>query len=129
MNEELTSEVEELEEAIQEESASSEEVSSEDLTELSESETELAESGFDSESDSESDSATDTTDSEKDELTSSSIQYIFVTAETASQTDYSPALTAIDDKLDTIVTCMIVVMAVIVLSWIHLISRKRRNQK
>lgn len=125
MNEEFTSEVEELEEAIQEESVSSEEVSSEDTTELSESETALAESELDSESDSES----DTTDSEEDELTSSSIQYIFVTAETASQTDYSPALTSIDDKLDTIVSCMIVVMAVIVLSWIHLISRKRRNQK
>lgn len=118
MNEELTSEVEELEETTQEEPASSEESSFEDVTELSESEIE-----------SESDSVTDTTDSEEDELMSSSIQYIFVTAETASQTDYSPALTAIDDKLDTIVSCFIVVMAVVVLSWIHLISRKRRNQK
>lgn len=125
MNEELTSDVEELEETTQAEPVSSEEASSEDVTELSESETELAESGLDSESD----SMTDTIDSEEDELTSSSIQYIFVTAETASQNDYSPALTAIDDKLDTIVSCMIVVMAVIVLSWIHLISRKRRNQK
>lgn len=125
MNEELTSEVKELEETTQEESVSSEEVSSEDVTEPLESETELAESELDSETDSE----TDTIDSEEDELTSSSIQYIFVTAETASQIDYSPALTAIDDKLDTITTCFIVVMAVIVLSWIHLISRKRRNQK
>ena len=125
MNEELTSEVKELEETTQEEPVSSEEVSSEDATEPLESETELAESELDSETD----STTDTIDSEEDELTSSSIQYIFVTAETASQTDYSPALTAIDDKLDTIVTCMIVVMAVIVLSWIHLISRKRRNQR
>ena len=125
MNEELTSEVEELEETTQEEPASSEESSSEDSKELSESETEPAESEIESESG----SVTDTIDSEEDELTSSSIQYIFVTAETASQTDYSPALTAIDDKLDTIVSCMIVVMAVIVLSWIHLISRKRRNQK
>ena len=125
MNEELTSEVEELEETTQDEPVSSEEVSSEDATELLESETKLAEVELDSESDSE----TDTIDSEEDEFTSSSIQYIFVTAETASQTDYSPALTAIDDKLDTIVSCSIVVMAVVVLSWIHLISRKRRNQK
>lgn len=125
MNEELTSDVEELEETTQEEPASSEESSSEDSKELSESETEPAESEIESESD----SVTDTIDSEEDELTSSSIQYIFVTAETASQTDYSLALTAIDDKLDTITTCFIVVMAVIVLSWIHLISRKRRNQK
>ena len=125
MNEELTSAVEELEETTQEEPVSSEEVSSEDAIEPLESETELAEIDLDSELDSE----TDTIDSEEDELTSSSIQYIFVTAETASQTDYSPALTAIDDKLDTIVSCFIVVMAVIVLSWIHLISRKRRNQK
>ena len=125
MNEELTSEVEELEETTQEEPASSEESSSEDSKELSESETEPAESEIESESG----SVTDTIDSEEDELTSSSIQYIFVTAETASQTDYSPPLTAIDDKLDTIVSCFIVVMAVIVLSWIHLISRKRRNQK
>ena len=125
MNEELISEVEELEETTQEEPVSSEEVSSEDATEPLESETELAESELDSETD----STTDTTDSEDDELTSSSIQYIFVTAETVSQIDCSPALTAIDDKLDTIVTCSIVVMAVIVLSWIHLISRKRRNQK
>ena len=124
MNEELTSEVEELEETTQEEPASSEESSSVDVTELSEIETEPAESEIESESDSE----TDTIDSEEDELTSSSIQYIFVTAETESQTDYSPALMAIDDKLDTITTCFIVVMAVIVLSWIHLISRKRRNQ-
>ena len=125
MDEEFTSEVEELEETTQEEPASSEESSSVDVAELSEIETEPAESEIESESDSE----TDTIDSEEDELTSSSIQYIFVTAETESQTDYSPALTAINDKLDTIVSCFIVVMAVIVLSWIHLISRKRRNQK
>ena len=125
MNEELTSEVEELEETTQEEPASSEESYSEDAAELPESGTEPAESGIESESD----SVTDTIDSEEDELTSYSMQYIFVTAETASQIDYSPALTAIDDKLDTITTCFIVVMAVIVLSWIHLISRKRRNQK
>lgn len=59
----------------------------------------------------------------------SSIQYILVTAETQSQVDYSPNLTSIEDKLDTIVSCSIVIMAVIVLSWIHLISRKRRNRK
>lgn len=60
---------------------------------------------------------------------SSSIQYILVTVETETQIDYSPNFISIEDKLDTIVTCSIVVMAVIVLSWIHLISRKRRNRR
>lgn len=70
------------------------------------------------------------TDSDGDELsTTVSIQYIFVTADTQTQADYSPTLLSIDDKLDTIVSCSIVVMAVVVLSWIHLISRKRRHQK
>ena len=60
---------------------------------------------------------------------SSSIQYILVTVETETQIDYSPNFISIEDKLDTIVTCSIDVMAVIVLSWIHLISRKRRNRR
>lgn len=64
-----------------------------------------------------------------EEDSSSSIQYILMTAETQTQIDYSPNLTSIEDKLDTIVSCSIVVMSVIVLSWIHLISRRRRNQK
>lgn len=68
-------------------------------------------------------------DTDTEEDITSSIQYILVTAETQSQVDYSPNLTSIEDKLDTIVSCSIVVMAVIVLSWIHLISRRRRNQK
>lgn len=69
------------------------------------------------------------TDTGTEEDSSSSIQYILVTAETQTQVDYSPNLISIEDKLDTIVSCSIVVMAVIVLSWIHLISRRRRNQK
>ena len=72
------------------------------------------------------------TDSDGDEVSAtSSIQYIIVTvaAETQTQADYSLTLLSIDDKLDTIVSCSIVVMAVVVLSWIHLISRRRRNQK
>lgn len=70
------------------------------------------------------------TDSDGNELsTTASIQYIIVTSETQTQADYSPTLFSIDDKLDTIVSCFIVVMAVVVLSWIHLISRKRRHQK
>lgn len=69
------------------------------------------------------------TDTGTEEDSSSSIQYIFVTAETETQIDYSPNFISIEDKLDTIVTCSIVVMAVIVLSWIHLISRKRRNRR
>lgn len=64
-----------------------------------------------------------------EEDSSSSIQYILVTAETQTQIDYSSNFTSIEDKLDTIVSCSIVVMAVIVLSWIHLISRKRRNRR
>ena len=69
------------------------------------------------------------TDTGTEEDSSSSIQYILVTAETETQIDYSPNFISIEDKLDTIVTCSIVVMAVIVLSWIHLISRKRRNRR
>lgn len=68
-------------------------------------------------------------DTGTEEDSSSSIQYILVTAETETQIDYSPNFISIEDKLDTIVTCSIVVMAVIVLSWIHLISRKRRNRR
>lgn len=69
------------------------------------------------------------TDTGPEEDSSTSIQYILVTAETETQIDYSPNFISIEDKLDTIVTCSIVVMAVIVLSWIHLISRKRRNRR
>lgn len=72
------------------------------------------------------------TDSDGDEVSAtSSMQYIIVTvaAETQTQADYSPTLLSIDSKLDTVVSCAIVVMAVVVLSWIHLISRKRRHQK
>lgn len=69
------------------------------------------------------------TETGTEEDSSSSIQYILVTAETETQIDYSPNFISIEDKLDTIVTCSIVVMAVIVLSWIHLISRKRRNRR
>ena len=69
------------------------------------------------------------TDTGTEEDSSSSIQYILVTAETETQIDYSPNFISIEDKLDTIVTCSIGVMAVIVLSWIHLISRKRRNRR
>jgi len=68
-------------------------------------------------------------DTGTEEDSSSSIQYILVTAETQTQIDYSSNFTSIEDKLDTIVSCSIVVMAVIVLSWIHLISRKRRNRR
>ena len=68
-------------------------------------------------------------DTGTEEDSSSSIQYILMTAEMQTQIDYSPNLTSIEDKLDTIVSCFVVVMAVIVLSWIHLISRRRRNQK
>lgn len=68
-------------------------------------------------------------ESDSEEDTSSSIQYILVTAETQTMADYSPTLVSIDDKLDTIVSCSVVVMVVVVLSWIHLISRKRRNHK
>ena len=84
-------------------------------TEIEEPETELNESGE--------------TDTGPEEDSSTSIQYILVTAETETQIDYSPNFISIEDKLDTIVTCSIVVMAVIVLSWIHLISRKRRNRR
>ena len=69
------------------------------------------------------------TDTDTEEDITSSIQYILVTAEMQTQVDYSPTLISINDKLDTIVSCSVVVMAVIVLSWIHLISRRRRNQK
>lgn len=93
--------------------------SSINATETEEPETEL----------NENESVETDTDTGTEEDSSSSIQYILVTAETETQIDYSPKLISIEDKLDTIVTCSIVVMAVIVLSWIHLISRKRRNRR
>lgn len=93
--------------------------SSINATETEEPETEL----------NENESVETDTDTGTEEDSSSSIQYILVTVETETQIDYSPNFISIEDKLDTIVTCSIVVMAVIVLSWIHLISRKRRNRR
>ena len=122
MMDEPSTEIEETQETAPETTLSDAETTS-----ISESTSEL-ESDEDVEID-EANSGTIETDSDGNEIITTSIQYIIVTAETQSQVDYSTALTSIDDKLDTIVSCSIVVMAVIVLSWIYLISRKRRNRK
>lgn len=113
-----------IEETIIETSLLDEDVSTEKELQSSTIDTEIEE--LESELN-ENESGEKETDTEED--ITSSIQYILMTAETQTQIDYSPNLTSIEDKLDTIVSCSIVVMAVIVLSWIHLISRRRRNQK
>lgn len=125
---EPSTEVEETQETALETTLSDAETSTENKPSISESTSEFESDDEDIEID-EADSETIETDSDGNEIITTSIQYIIVTAETQSQVDYSTALTSIDDKLDTIVSCSIVVMAVIVLSWIHLISRRRRNRK
>lgn len=98
-------------------------------TSVSESDTEVAESDMELNKENVSSNSKAGTLITDEEETSTSIQYILVTADTQTQVDYSVTLTSMNDKLDTIVSCSIVVMAVVLLSWIHLISRKRRNHK
>lgn len=127
MTDETSTDIEDIQETLPSATFSDAETSTENKKNIFKNHTELESDVENIESD-ESDSETIETDVDSNEITTSSIQYILVTAETQSQADYSIALMDINDKLDTIVSCSIVIMAVIVLSWIHLISRKRRNR-